>query len=44
MASAALFPGWGEVVRGREAKSLEVFNEGLQYWTRLQRTGEDREL
>ncbi len=39
MASAALFIGWGDVVRGREAKSLEVFNEGVQYWTRLQQTG-----
>ena len=27
-------------MRGREVKSLEVFNEGLQYWTRLQQSGE----
>ena len=40
MANAALFIGWGSVVRGREGKSLEVFNEGMQYWTRLQQSGE----
>jgi hypothetical protein len=40
MANAALFIGWGNAARGREAKSLEVFNEGLQYWTRLQQSGE----
>ena len=40
MANAALFIGWGNVVRGREVKSLEVFNEGLQYWARLQQSGE----
>jgi hypothetical protein len=40
MANAALFIGWGNAVRGREAKSLEVFNEGLQYWTGLQQAGE----
>ncbi|MCA1646864.1 MAG: hypothetical protein LC797_15865 [Chloroflexi bacterium] len=40
MANAALFIGWGNVARGREVKSLEVFNEGLQYWARLQQSGE----
>jgi hypothetical protein len=40
MANAALFIGWGNVVRGRENKSLEVFNEGLQYWAGLQQAGE----
>ena len=40
MATAALFIGWGNAVRGREGKALEVFNEGLQYWTRLQQAGE----
>jgi hypothetical protein len=39
MASDALFIGWGRPVRGREAKSLEVFGEGLQYWNRLQQEG-----
>jgi len=32
MADAGLFVGWGIPVRGREAKSLEVFNESVQYW------------
>jgi hypothetical protein len=40
MANAAIFIGWGSTVRGREAKSLEVFNEGLQYWAGLVQTGE----
>jgi hypothetical protein len=36
MAEAALFVGWGAPVRGREAKGLEVFNESVEYWGRLQ--------
>jgi hypothetical protein len=40
MTNAAIFIGWGNVVRGREVKSLAVFNEGLQYWARLQQSGE----
>jgi hypothetical protein len=40
MANAALFIGWGNAARGREEKSLAVFNDGLQYWTRLQQSGE----
>jgi hypothetical protein len=39
MADEALFIGWGEVVRGRETKALEVFNESLQYYGRLQQEG-----
>jgi hypothetical protein len=39
MADEALFIGWGEVVRGRESKALEVFNESLQYYARLQQDG-----
>jgi hypothetical protein len=39
MADAGLFIGWGEVVRGREAESLEVFNETLAYYGRLQEEG-----
>ena len=27
MADAALFIGWGQVVRGREKRALQVFNE-----------------
>ena len=39
MADAGLFIGWGEVVRGREAEALEVFNETLAYYGRLQEEG-----
>jgi hypothetical protein len=39
MADTGLFIGWGAVVRGREAKSLEVFNETLAYYGRLQEEG-----
>jgi hypothetical protein len=36
MADAGLFVGWGPVVRGREQRALEVFNEAIQYYTELQ--------
>jgi len=39
MADEALFFGWGEVVRGREAKALEVFGEAIQYYAQLQQDG-----
>ena len=39
MADDALFIGWGEVVRTRERKALEVFNESLQYYGQLQQDG-----
>ncbi len=39
MATGVLFIGWGPVVPGREQKSLQVFNEAMQYWTRLQQQG-----
>jgi len=39
MADAGLFIGWGAPVRGREAKGLEVFNEALSYYGRLQQEG-----
>jgi hypothetical protein len=39
MAKGALFIGWGQVVRGREQKALQVFNESVQYWSRLQQEG-----
>jgi hypothetical protein len=39
MADAGLFIGWGAPVRGREAKGLEVFNESIGYWGRLQQDG-----
>ena len=39
MADEALFIGWGEVVRGRERKALEVFNESIDYYGQLQQEG-----
>jgi hypothetical protein len=39
MADAGLFIGWGEVVRGREAEAIQVFNETLGYYGRLQEEG-----
>jgi hypothetical protein len=39
MADAGLFIGWGQVVRGREKRALEVFNESIEYWGGLQGEG-----
>ena len=39
MADAGLFIGWGQVVRGREQRAVEVFNESVQYWGGLQGDG-----
>jgi hypothetical protein len=39
MADTALFIGWGNPVRGREAKALEVFGESVAYWQGLQEAG-----
>lgn len=39
MADAALFIGWGQVVRGREERALEVFNESVAFWGGLQSSG-----
>ncbi|HJS49575.1 MAG TPA: hypothetical protein VJ745_04570 [Gaiellaceae bacterium] len=39
MADAGLFIGWGEVVRGRESEAIELFNETLGYYGRLQEEG-----
>jgi hypothetical protein len=39
MADDGLFIGWGEVVRGREAKAVEVFNESIEYYGKLQQDG-----
>jgi hypothetical protein len=39
MADAGLFIGWGEVVRGREERAIEVFNEALEYYGGLQQEG-----
>ena len=39
MAAAGLFIGWGAPVTGREAKGLEVFNESVEYWGKLEQDG-----
>ena len=39
MAGEALFIGWGEVVRGREKKSLDVFQDAIAYYGKLQEEG-----
>jgi hypothetical protein len=39
MAGEALFVGWGQVVRGREQKALDVFNESVGYWNKLKEDG-----
>ena len=39
MATGALMIGWGPAVRGREHKALQVFNEAIQYYARLQQQG-----
>jgi hypothetical protein len=39
MAERGLFIGWGQSVRGREAKGLEVFNEAVAFAGRLQEEG-----
>jgi hypothetical protein len=39
MAGEALFIGWGAVVRGREKQALQVFQESMEYYGKLQREG-----
>src|SRR4029450_2165471 len=39
MADAAIFIGWGQVVRGREKRAVQVFNESVEYWGGLQGDG-----
>ena len=39
MAEAGIFIGWGQVVRGREAKSLTVFNDAVSFWGGQQASG-----
>jgi hypothetical protein len=39
MANYGLFIGFGPPVRGREAKSLDVFNEAMQYYAGLEQAG-----
>ena len=40
MAEMGVFIGWGAPVRGRESKGLEIFDESVQYWGRLQQDGQ----
>jgi len=40
MADAGLFIGFGDPVRGRESQAVELFNETLAYYIRLQEEGE----
>ena len=39
MAGEALFMGWGQIVRGREQLGLQVFQETVAYYGRLQEEG-----
>jgi hypothetical protein len=39
MADRVLFIGWGETVRGREERALEVFNESVGLYGRMQQDG-----
>ncbi|HYM44786.1 MAG TPA: hypothetical protein VES65_01320 [Solirubrobacteraceae bacterium] len=39
MAGEELFIGWGQVVRGREQKALQVFQETIEFDGRLQQEG-----
>lgn len=39
MADRVLFIGWGTTVRGREQRALEVFNESLGLYGRMQQEG-----
>ena len=40
MAGEALFLGWGQVVRGREQRALQVFQESIAYYGKLQEDGQ----
>ena len=40
MADAGLFIGWGAVARGREKEAVDLFNEIVEYYGRLQEEGE----
>lgn len=42
MADAALFIGWGQVVRGREKRAVQVFNESVEYWEGCRATARSR--
>ena len=36
MAEAALCTVWGDPIPGREKQALDIYNEAMQYWARLQ--------
>jgi hypothetical protein len=40
MAEAGLFIGFGAPVRGRESQAVDLFNETIGYYARLQEEGE----
>ncbi|HUA44838.1 MAG TPA: hypothetical protein VMA77_06405 [Solirubrobacteraceae bacterium] len=40
MDGEALFLGWGQVVRGREQLALQVFQEAVSYYGKLQEQGQ----
>jgi hypothetical protein len=40
MADHALFIGFGFPVRGRERQAIQVFNEAMELWGRLQGEGQ----
>jgi hypothetical protein len=40
MADGGIFIGWGAVARGREKEAVDLFNEILGYYGRLQEDGE----
>ncbi len=44
MADRVLFIGWGETVRGREERALEVFNEAMGLYGRMQQDGRIEKL
>jgi hypothetical protein len=39
MADSGLFIGWGQVVRGREDRALEVFNETIELYGQMEADG-----
>jgi hypothetical protein len=40
MSDAAVYIRWGTPIVGRESKSVEVFKEGLAYWSGLEKEGQ----
>lgn len=40
MAKAGLFIGWGQPIPGREQTTLQLFQEVMQFYGRLQQAGE----